>query len=149
MNLFIKSHQKLISALLRFNVDFIVIGGYSVIFHGYNRTTGDVDMAETDNENKHKLILALKVLDIEQESLDELIAFDFTNTLFFKIGEEPDRIDFLTSINLSYEDADHQKVIADLDGMKIPFLHINHLILSKINTGRAKDKADVEMLQKI
>ena len=44
MNLFIESHQEFISNLLLHDVDFIVIGGYSVIFHGYARTTGDVDI---------------------------------------------------------------------------------------------------------
>jgi hypothetical protein len=33
--------------------------------------------------------------------------------------------------------------------LKIPFLHLNHLILSKMNTGRPQDQADIEMLQKI
>ena len=33
--------------------------------------------------------------------------------------------------------------------MNIPILHQNHLILSKISNNRAKDRLDVEELQKI
>jgi len=33
--------------------------------------------------------------------------------------------------------------------MKIPIIHYNHLILSKITSNRLKNKADVEELQKI
>ena len=44
MNLFIEKHQELLKELLLNKVDFIVIGGYSVIFHGYARSTGDVDL---------------------------------------------------------------------------------------------------------
>ena len=50
---------------------------------------------------------------------------------------------------VNYDEADKKKVIADIDGLPVPFLHFNHLILSKINTGRGKDKADIEELQKI
>ena len=44
MNLFSDNHQELIINLLKQEVDFIIIGSYSVIFHGYARTTGDVDI---------------------------------------------------------------------------------------------------------
>ena len=33
--------------------------------------------------------------------------------------------------------------------MKIPVLHLNHLILSKIANDRIKDKLDIEELQKL
>lgn len=32
---------------------------------------------------------------------------------------------------------------------KYPFLHLNDLVLSKINTGRPQDKADITALQQI
>lgn len=44
MNLFIEKHQVLLQELLLKKVDFIVIGGYSIIFHGYARSTGGVDL---------------------------------------------------------------------------------------------------------
>jgi len=37
----------------------------------------------------------------------------------------------------------------DIDGLKIPFLHINHLIANKKAINRPKDKIDVEQLEKI
>ena len=39
MNLFIDIHQQWIKNLIWANLDFIIVGGYSVIFHGYKRTT--------------------------------------------------------------------------------------------------------------
>ncbi|MBL7829639.1 MAG: hypothetical protein JNK41_01325, partial [Saprospiraceae bacterium] len=41
------------------------------------------------------------------------------------------------------------KVLAQLDGLEIPYIHFNDLVLMKMNTGRLKDKSDVEELQKI
>ena len=151
MNLFIDRHQELLKDLLDANVDFIIIGGYSVIFHGYKRTTGDVDIwLKPDNTNKVKLLPVLKKVGFDKETLEKIAEYDFTKHLVISIWEEPEKVDFLTRINLvSYEDADKQKVVADIDGIQIPFIHVNHLVLSKITTGRAKDKADIEELQRI
>lgn len=48
-----------------------------------------------------------------------------------------------------YEEADKLKVQAEVDGLIIPFLHLNHLVLSKMNTDRLKDQADIQKLQQI
>lgn len=39
--------------------------------------------------------------------------------------------------------------IADIDGINVPFLHINHLIASKLAANRPKDQLDVIYLEKI
>mgnify|MGYP001164244877 CR=1 FL=1 len=151
MNLFIDKHQELLLHFLEKEVDFIVIGGYSVIYHGYRRTTGDVDLwLKPDNRNKVKVMAALKSLDFESEELKLIDQLDFTMHLAFSIWDEPEKVDFLTYINLiSYGEADQMKIIAEVDNLKIPFLHLNHLLLSKKNTGHPQDIADIEQLQKI
>ncbi|MCD6013379.1 MAG: hypothetical protein K0Q79_3241 [Flavipsychrobacter sp.] len=151
MNLFIELHQRLIKMLLDANVNFIIIGGYSVIFHGYKRTTGDIDIwLKPDNDNKKKLLPVLKQFGFEDDEVNAVSNIDFTQHTVFSMGEEPEKIDFLTRINLvQYDEADNNKVVAEVDELQIPFLHLNDLILSKINTGRSKDKADIDMLQQV
>lgn len=151
MNLFLDRHQELLKKLLQHKVEFIIIGGYSVIFHGYLRTTGDIDIwLKPDNYNKDKLIQLLEELTFDSNDIHRIRNLDFTKAQLIQIWEEPERVDFLTQINLvKYEDADNLKIIANFEGLRVPFLHLNHLILSKINTGRAKDKADIEELQQI
>jgi predicted nucleotidyltransferase len=151
MNLFIDRHQQLILNMLEAHVDFIIIGGYSVIYHGYKRTTGDMDIwLKPDNANKPKIISALEKCEIDKDSLKAIDELDLTGYVVFSMWEEPEKVDFITKINqVKYEEADKEKVFAETEGMKVPFLHLNHLILSKINTGRGKDKADIEELQKI
>ena len=39
--------------------------------------------------------------------------------------------------------------IADLEGVEVPFLHINHLIANKKIVNRPKDQVDVTELEKI
>lgn len=151
MNLFIEKHQDLLKELLLKKVDFIVIGGYSVIFHGYARSTGDVDLwLRPDNVNKLKLLGVLRQMNFDEEDIQHIAELDFTKYIVFSMWDEPEKVDFLTRISmLEFEQADQRKIIADIDGISVPFLHLNDLVLSKFNTGRLKDKADVEELQKI
>jgi predicted nucleotidyltransferase len=151
MNLFLENHQRLIQNLLKAKVRFIIIGGYSVVFHGYRRVTGDVDIwVYPDNENKNKLLSALTNTTNSGKLAKEFEALDFTKHLTISFWETPEKVDILTYINLvTFEEAEQKLIWADIDGIKIPFLHLSHLILSKINTGRAQDKADIEALQRI
>lgn len=43
-NIFNEDFRDFISALNHNQVDYILVGGYSVILHGYLRTTGDLDI---------------------------------------------------------------------------------------------------------
>ena len=115
------------------------------------RTTGDMDVwLNPTNQNKELLLKVLEKERILQEDLNLLLAKDFTQMTAFHIGSPPFKIDFVTKIsNVTFSEADKQKVFFEVDGIKIPVIHYNHLISSKISSERAKDKADVEELQKI
>ena len=151
MNLLFKEHLLFVEKLLNSKVEFLIIGGYAVIYHGYNRTTGDLDIwLKPTNTNKSKLIDLLQAEGYGTEEIESLAALDFEKTLSFSLGEAPFTIDFINRINLvEYGEAQAQQNIVEMDHLKVPFLHLNHLILSKMNTGRAKDAADIEELQKV
>lgn len=151
MNIFLKEHQDLLGLMLQNHVDFMLIGGYAVIHYGYKRTTADMDLwLKPTNENKKKLLKVLKKLDYFEADIILVEELDFTKQVAFSIGEEPSIIDFLTYINMvNWEEADSQKAIVEIDHIKIPIIHFNHLILSKINNNRTKDQLDIEELQKI
>lgn len=151
MNIFDDYICEVLQSCIECNVDFLIVGGYAVNFYGYRRTTGDIDIwIKPNNDNKLKVINALKKLGIPQKSLNQLQEMDFTKHLVFSDGEEPFKIDFMTYISqVNFEEAYTQKVITEIDNLKIPFINIKHLIISKIGTGRPKDNMDIEQLQKI
>ena len=151
MNIFLDAHLKLIRELLKNEVEFIIIGGYAVILHGYKRTTGDLDIwLKPDNNHKNNLVSALRSVGIQKQGLDELISIDFEKKVVFTIWEPPEQVDFLTHINnLEFEYASRRKILVKLDNLKVPFLNVQDLIVSKMSTDRYKDKADIEELQKI
>lgn len=61
MNILLDEHKTALIQLPKSKVDFILIGGYAVIYHGYGRTTGDMYVwLKPDNENRDKLIPALE-----------------------------------------------------------------------------------------
>jgi predicted nucleotidyltransferase len=152
MNIFDNYTKSLLSELNKMTVEYLVVGGIAVNYYGYRRTTGDIDLwIKPENEsNKKNLIVTLKNLGVTIPVLNQLENLDFTTPLVFIDGEEPFKIDFMTRISgVEFGVAWNEKVIAELDGIQVPFIHLNHLILSKIATGRPQDKVDIEKLQKI
>lgn len=151
MNILLDEHKAIIIQLLKAHIDFILIGGYAVIYHGYGRTTGDMDIwLRPDNANRDKLIPVLENLGIEAEDIDQIRKTDFSQTIAFHIDEPPRRVDFLTKIvGLTFQEAASRQVLLPLGDFEVPILHLDDLIVNKLISGRAKDKADVEELQKI
>ncbi len=129
----------------------MLIGGYAVIYYGYERNTSDMDIwLQPDNLNKEPLLNALKDFGVSKVGLSKISKLDLTQIQFFYYGEKPRRIDFLTKIKgVVFEDAFPQVNYLPFDKEKVPVIHYHHLILSKITNERAKDIADVEELQKI
>lgn len=151
MDFLLPEYKQLLILLLKHKVRFMLIGGYAVIYYGYERTTTDIDIwLQPDNANREKLIQALSEYGIGKKSQNELRKADFSQPQLFYFGDRPRRIDFLTKIKgVTFDEAIaevHHFVYADL---KIPIIQYHHLIRSKITNERPQDKADVEMLQKI
>ena len=139
--------------LNRHRVEYLLIGGYAVNYYGYHRTTGDMDIwLEPSNTNRDLLLRALTKLGFDEAGINTIRSWDFTQPQKFHIGSDsqPDKTEFMTHISgVLFQDAALQKNYADIDGLQLPFIHYNNLILNKKSTGRTKDLADVEYLEKI
>src|SRR5690554_5005960 len=97
MNPFLNEHKKVLLLLIKHQVDFILIGGFAVIYHGYERTTGDMDLwLKPDNENRDRFMDALAEQGISTENLSIVKGMDFSIAQVMHIGEKPNKIDFLT-----------------------------------------------------
>ncbi len=151
MEIVLPEFKNLLVLLNKHKVSYMLIGGYAVIFHGYERNTTDMDIwLKPENTNRDKLIPALREFGIGKESLQKLSHLDFSQTHFFFFGEKPRRIDFLTRINnVTFEEAEPVMAYFPMGDQKIPIIQYQHLILSKIANNRPQDVADVDRLQKI
>lgn len=151
MKIFEPLFLNVINKLISCDVKFLLIGGYAVNYYGYARYTGDIDFwIEPSDENKNRFINCLTALNKNQEDIEKLKKLDFKNAQVITLGEHPIRVDFLTRVNLlKFDEAWEKKKMFELSNQSIPVVDYEHLILTKISTGRTKDKLDVEELQKI
>lgn len=134
------------------SVRYIMVGGFAVRFHGFNRNTEDIDLWLEDTlPNRKKLRSAF--IELGYGDLPMLETMDFIPgwTSFNIVGTL--QLDILTSMkgleNITFEECLQQASIAELDGIKIPFLHINQLIANKKTVHRPKDQVDVIELEQI
>lgn len=140
------------AALNNNKVRYIMVGGFATRFHGFNRSTDDLDMwLENTLENRKRLRIAFSALEYGDFVSLETMKFvpGWTN---FNIGGGIE-LDILTEMkgleNLTFDECLNMASIADLEGVKVPFLHINHLIENKKIVNRPKDQVDVIELEKI
>jgi hypothetical protein len=139
-------------ALNNNNVRYIMVGGFATRFHGFNRNTDDLDIWLEDTiENRRNLRKSFQVLGYGDFSSLEMMQFvpGWTN---FYIGSGVE-LDIMTNMkgleNITFSECLNMASIADLEGVKVPFLHINHLIKNKRIVNRPKDQIDVIELEKI
>lgn len=144
-----KDLREFIELLSSSEVDFIIIGGHAVAFHGHPRFTGDIDfLVRSTPENAERIIVALKAFGFGEIGLS---SEDFTrHGSVVQLGRPPNRIDLLTSISgVDFEEAWEGRVAGELDGLAVFFLGFDALLKNKQASGRDKDLADVKKLQAI
>lgn len=133
-------------------VQYIMIGGFAIRFHGFNRNTDDLDLWLNDTlENRARLRKTFKELEYGDFPTIETMEFIPGWTSFWIGGGI--ELDIITSMvgleNLAFQECLKMASVADLEGVEVPFLHINHLIENKKKTNRPKDQIDVLELQRI
>lgn len=114
-----------------------------MIYHAYARTTGDVDIwLKPNNDNKAKLLEVFKAMDFFEADYQPIDNCDFNEHIVFSMWDEPEKVHFITRINLvEFDVADERKIIAEVDKLKIQFLHLDDLVLSKFNTGGLNERS--------
>ena len=137
-------------SLERFNVRYILVGGYAVIYHGYNRTTGDLDIwVEPTSDNYILLTKAfadfgMSLFDVTMEKFLNLSEFDV-----FTFGRPPVCIEILTAVKgLSFEATYTHSELVKYDDVQVRMIDIRDLITTKRAVNRPKDLDDLQHLKK-
>ncbi|QMW01619.1 nucleotidyltransferase [Spirosoma foliorum] len=149
-SLFNPDFQDFLEALHKREVRYVLVGGYSVILHGYKRTTGDMDIwVERSSENYAQLVKAFQdfgmpIFDMTPANFLDNPAFDV-----FTFGRQPVAIDIITAIKgLTFDETFAQALDTTIDGVTVRLIHYNHLIRAKEAAGRPRDLNDIEQLKK-
>ena len=128
------------------NVEYLIVGGYALAFHGTPRYTGDLDIfVRPDPSNAQRILKSLALFGFGSLGL---AAADFENPeRVIQLGEPPVRIDLITSITgVPWEEAFSSRVSGNYDDIPVYFLGRESFIRNKRAIGRAKDLADIEAL---
>ena len=148
LNVFNEDFKDFIQSLNTFEVDYILIGGYAVILHGYNRTTGDLDIWVNPTEaNYIKLIKAFSFFGFPTSAIDSKRFLNQETYNVFTFGRPPMAIDIVTSIQgVEFKDAIQNASEVQVQGIVVRLLSLSDLILTKKAAGRFKDLDDLENL---
>ena len=133
-------------------VEYILVGGYATNFHGYHRFTGDMDIWLNDTlENRKQLRMAF--IDCQMGDYPMLETMEFVpgwTEFYLNNGL---RLDILVNMKglegFTFNQCLQMASVAEIEGVKVPFLHINQLIQNKKTVNRLKDKNDVIALEDI
>ncbi|RXK48839.1 hypothetical protein [Aquirufa rosea] len=150
-NIFNSDFQEFLLALNKNEVNYVLVGGYSVIYHGFPRTTGDLDIfVEVSKNNYDKLAEAFKQF--------QMPLFDMTEESFlhqalinvYTFGRPPVCIEILKEISgFTFQEIYNNALDTVFEEIPMKVIHINDLKRNKEISGRAKDLNDLENLSKL
>lgn len=144
-----EDYRDMLQCLSDEGVKFLLVGAYALAAHGYPRATMDIDLwVMPTAENGEAVIRALRKFGAPLHGLT-LSDLQKKSTVF-QIGVPPRRIDIITGASgLQFEEAFARSVSVDIEGLKLRILSIEDTIRNKRSSGRTKDLADVEVLERL
>ena len=145
-NIFNQDFQDFIRALNEAKVRYVLVGGYAVILHGYNRTTGDLDIwLERTEENYTRLVSAFRIfrMPIFDMSLDNFL--NAAQYDVFTFGVPPVSIDIMLNVKgLDFKEALSLAEWKVIDDVNVNLIDLQSLIKAKKASGRHRDLDDIE-----
>lgn len=138
--------EELLKLLEEYAVDYMIVGGYAVAYHGHPRFTKDIDVFfDSTRENVNRLRRVLIAFGFREEDLPAEAFTTKGNMLTF--GVPPSRVDFVNDIDgVTFEQARPNIVKGTYGSIEVKFIGFNDLIRNKQATPRARDKGDIEEL---
>ncbi len=144
---FQKDFEDFISLCNKYELEYLVIGGFAVSVHGYPRTTKDLDLCINKTEANAKKILAI-LIDFGFGSLNFKMEDFLKEGVIAQLGYEPIRIDILNDLNgIDFNFAFENKRVVNMNGVPTNFIGYNELLINKERTGREQDLLDVKKLK--
>ena len=140
-------YTDMLKCLNKAGVDYMMVGGWAVNMYGYIRATVDLDiwiLADSDNARKVYSAIAEFGAPVSEMKPEEFAEYG----MIFQIGVAPCRVDIISKISgVRYADAVTRAVQKTIDGIPVRIISLEDLIANKKASGRAKDLADVEVLE--
>jgi len=143
-----KDFEDFLELLNKHKVEYMVVGGYALAFHGKPRYTGDLDIwINITSENALLMVQVVKEFGMQSLGLEEV---DFLRPGYItQIGYPPLRIDILNHIDgLEFKEAKKEVQIIDADGLSVRYIGLHDFVKNKLASGRPQDLSDIKDIQK-
>ena len=128
------------------HVEYLLIGGYAVAFHGFPRATEDIDVwVAPTPENAQRIVSTLRQFgfDVPELRPDLFLKPDS----IVRMGNPPLRIELSTTISgVSFAECYRARITEILDGIPVTIISLPDLKANKKASGRHQDFADLERL---
>ena len=151
---FSRDAREFLCLLHKHRVRYLIIGGEAVIYYGYARLTGDIDIFfDGQPDNADSLYAALD--EFWSGTIPALSRREELREpgLILQFGRPPHRIDLLNAITgVRFEDAwaSRLEVLLETESGAVPlyYIGIDHLIANKEAVGRPKEQDDLQFLRR-
>ena len=129
-----------------YSVEYLIVGGYAVGFHGHPRATADIDLwVPMRQTTADQLVLALRAFGFDVPELSP--ALFLRPDQIIRLGAPPLRIELLTTISgVDFDDCYPRAVTATLYGVEVRMISLADLKANKRAAGRHQDLADLDHL---
>jgi hypothetical protein len=150
-NIFNQDFQEFLFALNEKKVNYVLVGGYSVIYHGFPRTTGDLDLfVEVSKENYGNLVLAFEQFKMPTFDMTEDSFLNQTKINVYTFGRPPVCIEILKEISgFTFQEINNNAIQTVFEDIPMKIINLNNLRRNKEISGRSKDLNDLENLSEL
>jgi hypothetical protein len=128
------------------NVQYLLIGGYAVGYHGYPRATADMGIwVAIHPDNAQKIVLVLREFGFDVPELSPAVFLK--DNQIIRMGIPPVRLELTTSISgVEFDECYQERVTDILDDIEVNIISLKYLKINKKASGRYKDLNDLENL---
>jgi hypothetical protein len=141
-----RDFKELLVLLNEHKVEYMIVGGYALAFHGAPRFTGDMDIfVHPEPANAQRVMAALKEFGFGAVGLNPK-DFEYPEKTV-QLGFPPVRVDIITSLTgVSWEEASAARAKGKYGDVQVHYIGRAQFIANKRAVGRKKDIADLEAL---
>ncbi|MCK4597794.1 hypothetical protein KAU04_07120 [bacterium] len=138
--------KEFLKLLKEHQVEYLLVGGYAVAYHGYPRATADMDVwIAIHPQNAQRLVTALKTFGFNIAELSSELFLKEGQII--RMGVPPVRIEIMTSASgVHFKECYAARVVDELDGVEVDLIDLDHLKRNKRAAGRHKDLDGLENL---
>lgn len=131
-------------------VEYMVVGGYAVMAHGYIRATEDLDVwVRATADNAARVLTAMQAFGMPPGlSADVLARVEGSPPTGFRFGRRPLAVDLITSVaGVSFDEVWPDTVVRQFAGVPARVIGRAGLLKNKRASGRPRDIADIVALE--